>query len=214
VRAVVRGALVVSCALAFVGVAEAKLKSSPTEVGVFQAPSDSIGVQLSSDFKGCLRERTVSFADGAGDVFATATSDRGGALALDLDAIPAGISGLRVAVAESRFANRVCEADSFDVPVDFATLDGGVTGAGVFGGVLFSSIEACEPDRAISVYEISSDPTFVGFDLTDASGAWSIAPATGTYEARAERTFVQAPDGLTLCSAVVSFPWSYEEPSE
>lgn len=214
-KAVVRGALVVFCVLAFVAVAvaEAKVKRSPAEIAVFEAATDSIGVQLSSDFKGCLRERTVSFADDAGGVFHTAISDRTGALAISLDALPAGISGLRIAVAESRFANRICEVDQAEVAVDFATLSGSVSN-GAFGGVLFSSIEACEPARMISVYEISADPVFVGFDFTDAAGAWTIAPAAGTYQARAERLLVEGPDGLTVCREVVSPAWSFEDPPE
>jgi hypothetical protein len=213
VGAVVRGALVGIIALALVGVAEAKVKRTPTEMAVFEAATDSIGVQLSSSFKGCLRDRTVTFADGAGSVFRTATSDRSGALAIGLDEIPAGISGLRIVVAESRFGSRVCEPDAFDVPVDFATLSGSANN-GVFGGVLFSSIEACEPGRPVSVYEISADPVFVGLDLTDATGAWSIAPAAGTFEARADRVIVDGPDGLAICRAVESFPWSFEDPPE
>ncbi len=212
-KAVVRGALVASCALAVVGVAEAKEKRLPTEITVFEAAADSIGVQLSSDFKGCLRERTVTFADGAGAVIETTTSDRGGALALSLEAMPAGASGLRITVTESRFGSRVCEAAAVDVAVDEVTLSGGPSN-GAFRGVLFSSVEACEPDRVISLYEISADPVFVGFDLTDAAGAWAIAQAGGTYEARADRVIVDGPDGLTVCRAAVSPAWSFEDPPE
>jgi hypothetical protein len=66
----------------------------------------------------------------------------------------------------------------------------------------------------ISLYEISADPVFVGFDLTDAAGAWAIAQAGGTCEARADRVIVDGPDGLTVCRAAVSPAWSFEDPPE
>jgi hypothetical protein len=213
VKSVVRGAMVGLCAFAVVGVAEAKEKRSPTEIAVFEAAAESIGMQLSSDFKGCVRERTVTVADGAGGVFETATSDRGGALVLSLEEMPAGISGLRIAATESRFGSRVCEAVEVDVPVDVVTLSGSANN-GAFRGVLFSSVEACEPNRVISLYEVSADPVFVGFDFTDAAGAWTIAQAGGTYEARADRIIVNGPDGLTVCQAAVSAAWSFEDPPE
>jgi hypothetical protein len=213
VKSVVRGAMVGLCAFAVVGVAEAKEKRAPTEIAVFEAAAESIGVQLSSDFKRCVRDRTVTVADGAGGVFETTTSDRGGALALSLEEMPAGLSGLRITATESRVGNRVCEAVEAEVAVDVVTLSGGPNN-GAFRGVLFSSVEACEPGRLISLYEVSADPVFVGSALADAAGAWTIAQAGGTYEARADRIIVDGPDGLTVCQAAVSDPWSFEDPPE
>jgi hypothetical protein len=122
-----------------------------------------------------------------------------------------GRDAVTVQAATKRIGSRICERDAANLAFDFATLDGAPTN-GAFGGVLFSNIEACEPNRLITLYEISSDPAFAGSALTNASGAWTIAAATGFWEARADPTLVGGPDAFTYCPAVTSDPWFYEEP--
>jgi hypothetical protein len=197
----------------FVAVATAKVKRTPTEVSVFGAAGDTIGAQLTSSFKGCLRDRTVSFSDSSGDVFATRISDRSGALAIGIDEVPTAASTIRVEVGEAEFGSRVCEAATTELASDQPVLTGGPSG-GAFQGALTSTVDGCEPGRLISLYEISSEPVFVGFNFTDAAGVWTIAQAGGTYEARADAAFVGEGAELTLCRAVTSPAWSFEDPAE
>ena len=68
------------------------------------------------------------------------------------------------------------------------------------------------PNRTIELYEISSDPVFVGSDFTDALGDWVIAAAVGTYEAHAVPSISGGPDAFVYCRALVSPPWVFEEP--
>jgi len=67
----------------------------------------------------------------------------------------------------------------------------------------------------ISLYEVSSDePVFVGFNFTDASGEWTIAQASGNYEARADLALIGGGDAYFYCEPLVSPRWSFEEPPE
>jgi hypothetical protein len=161
-----------------------------------------------------LRNREVRLTDpDTGTAFDTTRTARDGRFSIGLDRIPAGISAFTAEVMPRWIGNRRCERDTADVAIDFATLDGGATN-GAFRGLLFSNVEACEPGRMISVYEISADPSFVGSTLTDASGAWTIAQAAGYYEARADPALVGGGDAFAYCPAVVSNAWTYEEPPE
>ena len=196
------------CVLAIPAIAEAK--SEPTETAVVGTDGAAIALQLESDARGCLRKRTVSFVvEGDADAFQTSSTERGGTFSLGLAEVPGGASSVLVtAVRKGR-----CEADTIEIAFDQAALTGGPSG-GAFGGVLSSSVEACEPGRRIELYEISSEPVFVGWNLTEANGEWTIAQAGGTYEARATPSIVGDGDSFGYCSAVVSFPWTFEEPVE
>jgi hypothetical protein len=214
-RAVARVASVVLCCVLVVpAIADAKVTPSPTQIALVAADLESISAELQSPGKGCLRERTVSLTDlGTAVVFHTTTTARDGRFSIALADIPAGTSAFQVSVAPKRSGSRLCEQDTADVAFDEATLTGGASG-GAFRGVLSSSVDACEPGRMISLYEISSDPVFVGWNLTDASGAWTIAQAGGTYEARADLALVGGGDAFTYCRPLVSPAWSFEEPPE
>jgi hypothetical protein len=210
-RVVVRVALVVLCCVLVVpAIAEAKVK--PTQIALVGADPASIQGELSSPFKVCLRERTVTLTDlSTGVVFHTTTTTLDGRFSIALADIPFGTSAVRVAVAPKR---RLCAQDTADIAFDQATLSGGA-GDGAFRGVLSSSVDACEPGRLISLYEVSSDePVFVGYNFTDASGDWTIAQASGNYEARADPAFLGGGDSYTYCRPLVSPRWSFEDPPE
>lgn len=194
------------CVLATPAIADAK--SEPTEIAVVGTDGAAIALQLESEARSCLRKRTVSFVV-EGDAFRISSTDRGGTFSLGLADVPAGASSVLVTAARKGR----CEADTIEIAFDQATLTGGPSG-GAFGGVLSSSVEACEPGRRIELYEISSEPVFVGWNLTEANGEWTIAQAAGTYEARATPSIVGDGDSFGYCSAVVSFPWTFEEPVE
>jgi hypothetical protein len=207
-------AALLCCAVTAPAVANAKAKRSPTRIDVVEAAIDSIRAELHSPFKGCLRERTVSLVDpGTGAVLQTTTSARDGGFSIGLADVPAGIAALQVVAAPEDIGSRVCEPDSADLAFDAGTLTGGA-GGGAFGGVLQSSVDACEPGRMISLYEISSDPVFVGWNLTDASGAWTIAQAGGTYQAQAEPAIVGGGDAFAYCRPLTSPAWSYADEPE
>jgi hypothetical protein len=208
-RVVVRMALVVlCCVLVLPAIAAAKVR--PTQIALVGADSASIQGQLSSPFKVCLRERTVTLTDlSTSAVFHTTTTTRDGRFSIALVDIPFGTSAVRVTVAPKK---RVCAQDTADLVFDQATLTGGA-GDGAFRGVLSSSVDACEPGRLISLYEVSSDePVFVGYNYTDASGAWVIAQASGNYQAIADFAFLGGGDSYTYCKPVASDRWSFEEP--
>jgi hypothetical protein len=215
VKTLVRMACVVLCFVLVVpAIADAKVKRFPTQIYLVEADHESIIGALDSPLKGCLRDREVRLTDpGTGTAFDTTRTARDGRFSIGLDRIPAGISAFTVKAAPRWIGNRLCNRDMADVAIDFATLDGGATN-GAFRGLLFSNVEACEPGRTISVYEISADPAFVGSTLTDASGAWTIAQAAGYYEARADPALVGGGDAFTYCPGVVSNAWTYEEPPE
>jgi hypothetical protein len=214
-RAVLRVAVVLCCGLVIPAIADAKVKQSPTVISLVQADREAIHAELSSPFKGCLRDRTVSLTDlVTGALFHTTTTSRDGRFSIGVANIPFETTAFRVTVAPKRIGSRICEPDTADVALDEATLTGGPIG-GAFGGVLSSSVDACEPNRLISLYEVSSDePVFVGFNFTDASGAWVIAQASGNYEAQADPALVGAGDSFTYCRPLVSPRWSFEEPPE
>jgi hypothetical protein len=216
-RAVVRVALVALCCVLMVpAIAEAAAKPpSPTQIVLVGADLESISGELRSTGKGCLRERTVNFRDISTNVlFHTTTTDRDGRFSIALDDIPFGTSVVRVRVTPKTIGGRLCEQDTARVTFDEATLTGGASD-GAFRGVLSSSVAACEPNRLISLYEVSADdPVFVGFNFTDASGAWVIQQASGNYEARADLAFIGGGDAYFYCEPVVSPRWSFEEPPE
>lgn len=206
--------LLLCCGLAIPAVGEAKVQPSPTQVALVGGDSQSIRGTVSSRYVQCARERTVRVTDlSTGALLHTITTDRKGAFTIAVGDIPADSNGFRVTAQAVRIQNWQCQAGSVDVQADFVTLSGGPHG-GAFTGVLFSSVPACEPGRIISLYEISSEPTFNGWDVADASGAWAIAQATGTWEARADPIFVRADGAFVFCRAVASFPWTFEEPPE
>jgi hypothetical protein len=214
-RAVLRVASVVlCCGLLVPAIANAKVKPTPTVIALVGADLESIRAELRTPFKKCLRQRTVTLTDrGTGAVFHTTTTTRDGRFSIGLADIPDGISALRIKVARKRAGNRLCQRDTADVAFDEATLTGGPNN-GAFRGDLSSSVDACEPNRTILLYEVSvpEEPNFVGSNFTDASGAWTIQQAAGTYQARAERAFVGAGDTFTYCRPVFSPTWTFEEP--
>ena len=156
----------------------------------------------------------MTFTDVAtGVAFYTATSARDGRFSIRLTDIPAGVSAVRVSVAGQGTGHR-CAQDIADLSFDQGSLSGGPSG-GAFRGVLSSSVAACKPGRMISLYEIGGgDPVFVGWNLTDASGSWTIAQAGGTYEAHADPALRGGGDTFTYCRALVSPAWSFEEQPE
>jgi hypothetical protein len=213
-RAVARIASVLLCCTAVApAIAEAKVKPTSTQIAVGEAGVESIRLELSSPSKKCLRERTLTFVDvDTGSIFFQ-PSVRDGSFSVALIDLPPAVTRFRATVEPATIANRLCESDSVTAVFDFATLSGGPKD-GTFGGVLFSSVEACEPNRLISLYEVSSDPVFVGSDFADASGAWTIAQAAGRFEARADLTIIRDEDSVTYCQPVVSAAWTFEEPPE
>jgi hypothetical protein len=214
-RGVVRVvSVVLCCGLLVPAIANAKVKPTPTVIVLVGADLESIRGELRSPFKNCLRQRTVTLTDpGTGAVLNTTTTTRDGRFSIGLVDPPFGATAFRITVAPKRVGSRLCQQDTADIPFDEATLTGGPNN-GVFRGDLSSSVDACEPNRRISVYEISvpEEPNFVGFNFTDASGAWTLQQASGTYQARADAVFVGAGDTLTYCRALVSNAWFFEEP--
>lgn len=208
IRSVRLVSVVACCALTIPAIAEAK--RVPTQIGIVGVDGSTIALQLQSEGRSCLHNRAVTFTEaGAAGAFQTTRTDRDGAFSLTLADVPFGTSSLVVAVAPKGR----CDADTADIGLDQATLTGG-SDDGAFRGVLSSTVDACEPGRRIELYEISSDPVFVGWNLTDPEGEWTIAQAAGRYEARATPSIVGDGDSFTLCSPAVSFPWSFGEPSE
>jgi hypothetical protein len=183
---------------------------SPTHINAVQADDRSISFQLDSPFANCVHQRKVTFTQPeTGTTFAATRSARDGRFSLELASVPAPTSGFRATV-EQRGR---CSEDTADVAFDQASLSGGPAGGG-FRGVLTSTVDACEPGRTISIHEISSDPVFVGWNLTDSSGVWTLDAAGGTYEARTDAVIVGSGDAFTLCQGLVSPPWFFEEPVE
>jgi hypothetical protein len=214
-RVVVRVTFVVLCCLlAAPAIASAEVKPAPTQVALVEADAESIQAELRSPAQNCVSFRKIRLTErGSSVVFHTTTSDRGGHFAIELDDIPTGVAAIRIKVAPKQLARRLCEHQNAGLTFDGGTLSGGA-GGGAFRGVLNSSVAACEPGRMISLYETSSDPVFVGWNLTDASGAWTIAAAGGTYQAHAEPALKGAGNAFTYCRLLVSFAWTYEEPPE
>jgi hypothetical protein len=206
--------LTLCCLLAVPGIAASKVKSIPTDTTLALVSGEALAGTVDSQAKQCVRERTVHLYDlGTGLAFHTTTTDRRGQFSISLADIPPGSSGFEVRAEPARVGSRQCEAGSAEVQGDFVTLSGGPHG-GVFTGVLFSSIPACEPGRLISLYEISADPALAGSDLANESGQWEIAQAAGVWQARADALFIRADGAITLCRAVASDPWSFEDPPE
>lgn len=214
-RAFVRvAAVAMCCALMVPVIADAKVKRFPTRLAFVDADHESIRAAVRSAFAGCVGERSVSIAErGSGVPFLTTKTAGDGSFSVRVADIPAGLSAVRVTVAQKLVNRRVCERVSVPGVLDDATLSGGPS-SGAFRGVLSSSVDACEPGRMISLYEISSDPVFVGWNRTGGSGAWTIAQAGGTYYAQADPTIVAGASGFTYCQPLDSPPWSYEEQPE
>jgi hypothetical protein len=214
----VASALLCCCLFAVPAIADAKVREAPTQVVLVGADLQSMSAELQNPFKGCLRERTITLTDlGSGAVFHTTTTTRDGLFSIALGDIPRGTTTLtvRVSATPERRGSRLCESDSADVAFDWATLTGGPSG-GAFRGVLSSSVDACEPGRVISLYEVSvpEEPVFVGSNFTDASGAWVIAQAGGFYYAEASLAFIGGGDSFSYCRPVASPSWFFEEPTE
>jgi hypothetical protein len=206
--------LLACCALVAPAVAGAKVQPSPTTIVLTGADLESIDARIQNAFKGCLRQRTVTLTDlGSGQVLKTTTTTREGLFSIALADVPSGTAAVRVGVSAKRHGGRLCGGDSVDVAFDQATLTGGPFGS-VFRGVLSSSVDACEPNRTVSLYEITfpDEPVFVGFDVTDASGVWEIASAGGNWQAQASLAFIGGGDSFSYCRPVASPTWSFEEP--
>jgi hypothetical protein len=207
--------LMVCCGLAIPAIADAKVKPSPTQVTFTGGNAGSIVGTVSSRYVHCVRGRTVQLVDlSTGVAFHTLTTDRRGGFSIALGDIPADSAGFRVRAQPVRIHNWQCQAGSAAVEGDFVTLSGGPHD-GAFTGVLFSSVPACEPGRVISLYDVGSgEPIFTGFDFADANGAWRIAQNPGTWQAGADPIFARTGGTVTLCQAVTSSPWTFEEPQE
>jgi len=197
------------------GVADADPKRFTSLVTLLKATPEFIDGQLSSPSARCVGGRTIQI-QGAGATVPTATvltNDEGG-FQIAMADLPAGDTRLLVtAVRPGPGRQRACGVDSAELALDAGTLSGGVSG-GAFVGRLSSSSADCVPDRTIELYEISSDPVFVGWNLTNASGDWVIAAAGGAYEARALPAISGGPDLFNYCRPRVSPPWVFEEPAD
>ena len=208
-----------ACALLVPAIADARAADAriglfaPTNVRFTGVDGESAQGQLTSPSKRCVRFRSIRItATGTGAPIATTTSDADGRFTVDLSNLPAD-EPQRIRVGW-RLGLPICLPNYADLVSDFATIDGAPNGS-VFSGVLFSSIPACEPGRLITLYEISSEePVPVGFDAADANGAWQIGAASGTYEVRTDPALVGSGRSYTVCTAVKSDPWTYEEPIE
>ncbi|HYH58352.1 MAG TPA: hypothetical protein VD790_03920 [Thermoleophilaceae bacterium] len=204
------------CVFSIPAAADAKVQQSPMQIALDGGDAQTIrGHLTSSRYPQCQRARTVGlYAPGSSAPFHTIVASRSGTFTIALADIPALTTGFKVTAPQTRIGNWVCQKATVPVPADFVTLSGG-SHDGVFSGVLFSDVEACEPGRLIELYEISSgEPVFNGSDLTDSSGAWVISQAGGTWQAQAVPRFNVAGGVITYCRAVSSQPWTFEEPTE
>jgi hypothetical protein len=184
-----------------------------SQLTLVDATAESIRGELRSPSARCVGDRTISVAEpGAVAPITVVQTDDQGRFDVATAEIPASATQLVLtAVRPQPGRQRACRSDAAELTIDQGTLSGGVA-AGAFGGRLSSSIAACVPNRTIELYEISSEPVFVGSNFTDALGDWVIAAAGGTYEARAVPAISGGPDAFVYCRALVSPPWVYEEP--
>jgi hypothetical protein len=184
-----------------------------SQLTLVEATAESIRGELSSPSARCVGDRTIWVTEPvAGTPITVVQTDAQGHFEIAAAEIPAGATRLVLtAIRPQPGRQRACRSDAAELTIDQGTLSGGVA-AEAFGGRLSSSLAACVPDRTIELYEISSDPVFVGSNFTDAVGDWVIAAAGGTYEARALPTISGGPDAFVYCRPLVSPPWVFEEP--
>lgn len=194
-------------------VADAHPKRFTSQVTLVDATVEFIGGELSSPSARCVRGRTIRLEEpGAAAPVTAVQSDDEGRFQIAAADIPPAATRLVVTAVRPRMGRqRVCRADAAELTIDQGALSGGFT-AGAFRGRLSSSAAACVPERTIELYEISSDPVFVGWNFTDPAGDWVIAAAAGTYEARALPAILGGPDVFIYCRPLVSPPWVFEEP--
>ena len=195
-------------------VADAHPERFSSQVALVDASVEFIGGELSSPSARCVGGRTIRVEEpGATAPVAVVESDDEGRFQIPAAAIPPAATRLVVTAVRPRMGRqRVCRADAAELTIDQGALSGGVT-ADAFGGRLSSSVAACVPGRRIELYEISSDPVFVGSNFTDTVGDWVIQSASGTYEARAVPAILGGPDAFIYCRPLVSPPWVFEEPT-
>lgn len=193
-------------------VADAHPKHFSSQLTLVDATVEFIGGELSSPSARCIRGRTIRLEEpGATAPITAVQSDDEGRFQIAAADIPPAATRLLVTAVRPRVGRqRVCRADAAELTIDQGALSGGFTGA--FGGRLSSSAAACVPGRRIELYEISSDPVFVGWNFTDPVGDWVIAAAGGTYEARALPAILGGPDVFVYCRPLLSPPWVFEEP--
>jgi hypothetical protein len=193
--------------------ADAHPKRFSSQLALVDATVEFIGGELSSPSARCIRGRTIRLQEpGATAAVITVLSDDEGRFQIAAADLPPAATRLLVTVVRPRVGRQsVCRGDVAELTIDQGALSGGFT-AGAFGGRLSSSAAACVPGRRIELYEVSSDPVFVGWNFTDPVGDWVIAAAAGTYEARALPAILGSPDVFTYCRPLLSPPWVFEEP--
>ena len=213
-RTLVRMAAVAACSIAAVpGVGSAAPKVAATQVTITGADASGVTGVVTSATKQCAEDRVITFANAAtGVVFRTVRTPRkSGAFSLPLSAIPPGVQTVLVTATATTTGVR-CAADSLTISFDHASLSGGAAGQ-QFQGTLTTDVAACRANRRVEVFEISSgEPQFVGWNVTDANGMWTLQAASGTYYASVDRTLRGSGDAFAYCNGAVSNSWSYEEP--
>jgi hypothetical protein len=192
--------------------AGAKPKVFPTQVSLAEGSADYLSGELANPLARCLRDRTVELTQlGSGAPLLSLRTDDAGRFTIAAADLPLSGASLEVRVLPKPVrGNKTCGSDAVELSVDHGTLTGGVAGS-AFGGKLSSSIGACVPVRRIEIFEVSSEPVFVGWNLTDSTGEWFLAAAGGTYEARAVPVLLGGPESFSWCRARFSAPWSFEE---
>jgi hypothetical protein len=192
--------------------APAAAQPPTSQLALAGASADQIAGEVTSPSPRCLSGRVIR-VDASGLPVTTVTSDAEGAFQIAVPELPAGAAGLTLtALRPPPGGQRACKPDATGLSLDQGALTGGVNSV-TFGGRLSSNEPACVPERTIEVYEVTSDPSFVGFNFTDAAGDWVLAAAAGTYEARAVPAILGGPEAFTYCRALVSAPWFFEEPT-
>ena len=198
--------------LACAPLAAAEAKPPITEVSLTGATAEHIIGAVSSPSERCLGDRAIRIGEAGGATPATAVSDADGHFQVAVAELPAGASSLAVTVLRPPPGpQRACKPDSAGLTVDAGALTGGVFGE-TFRGRLTSSLPECVPDRTVEVYEVSSEPVFVGFNFTDSAGEWVLVAAGGTYEARSLPVVLGGPEAFTYCRSLISPSWFFEEP--
>ena len=185
-----------------------------SQLTLVDATAEFIRGELRSPSERCVGGRMISVAEpGATAPITVVQTDDQGRFEIAAAEIPVAATRLvMTAVRPQPGRQRACRSDAAELTIDQGALSGGVAD-GAFRGRLSSSIGACVPNRSIELYEISSDPVFVGSNFTDAVGDWVIDAAAGTYEARALPAISGGPDAFVYCRPLVSPPWVFEEPA-
>ncbi len=194
-------------------VAGAHPKRFSSQLALVDATAEFIGGELSSPSARCISDRTIRLEEpGATSPVTSVQSDDEGRFQFAAADVPAAATRLLVTANRPRAGRQsVCRADAAELTIDRGALSGGLA-ADAFGGRLSSSAAACVPGRRIELYEISSEPVFVGWNLTDTVGDWVIAAAGGTYEARAVPAILGGPDVFIYCRPLLSPSWIFEDP--